>query len=54
MCKGIFDFNGDGKLDVFERAAECMFINEVLSDDEDDQTSDDDIFNDDDDDCDDF
>ena len=27
---GMFDFNGDGELDVFERASECYFFNEVI------------------------
>ena len=31
---GIFDFNRDGKLDVFEAAAESQFLNDMMSDDE--------------------
>lgn len=31
---GIFDFNKDGKLDVFESAAEYQFINDMMSEDE--------------------
>lgn len=27
----MFDFNGDGKLDLFEQAAELSFINELMS-----------------------
>lgn len=29
---GLFDFDGDGKVDIFESAAEFMFINEMLND----------------------
>jgi len=42
----IFDFDRDGKMNVFEKAAECMFLNDVLfaeEDDEDDFDSDDDL-----------
>ena len=37
---GLFDFNHDGKMDVFERAAEFHFLNEMMSEDdnEDSQT----------------
>lgn len=28
---GIFDFNKDGKLDVFESAAEYQFLNDMMS-----------------------
>ena len=28
--RDIFDFNGDGELDVFERAAEFQFLNDEL------------------------
>lgn len=31
---GLFDFNGDGKMDVFERAAEIAFLNEITKDDQ--------------------
>ena len=27
---GLFDFDGDGKVDIFESAAEFMFINEAF------------------------
>ena len=27
---GLFDFNRDGKMDAFEKAAECGFLHEVL------------------------
>ena len=30
MRNGMFDFNGDGKLDVYEQAAEMQFIDEVI------------------------
>lgn len=30
MRKGMFDFNGDGKLDPYEQAAEWQFIDEVI------------------------
>ena len=30
MRKGIFDFDGDGEMDIFERAAEMQFIDEVI------------------------
>lgn len=29
---GLFDFNHDGKMDVFERAAEFAFLDEIKSD----------------------
>lgn len=39
---GMFDFNRDGKMDAFERAAECQFLDEVVfSDDSSDGDSDD-------------
>lgn len=31
---GMFDFNGDGKLDSFEKAAEFSFIMEMMSESE--------------------
>lgn len=31
---GLFDFNGDGKMDVFERAAESAFLDEITKDDQ--------------------
>ena len=31
----IFDFNGDGELDIFERAAEFQFLNDVVFGEED-------------------
>ena len=37
---GIFDFNKDGKLDVFESAAECQFLNEIMSEDKDSDDAD--------------
>lgn len=39
----VFDFNNDGQLDAFERAAECQFFNEVIMDDDviEDECSDD-------------
>ena len=27
----LFDFNSDGELDSFEQAADCMFLDELLS-----------------------
>lgn len=30
---GMFDFDGDGCMDNFERAAECMFLSDVFSED---------------------
>jgi len=39
----MFDFNGDGKLDAFETAAECQFFHDVVLAD-DDSDSDDDLF----------
>jgi|LSQX01.1.fsa_nt_gb hypothetical protein len=30
----LFDFNSDGELDSFERATECMFLDELLSDED--------------------
>lgn len=32
---GMFDFNQDGELDVFERAAEFSFLNDVLENEDD-------------------
>ena len=34
---GLFDFDGDGKVDIFESAAEFMFINEMLNDEKADE-----------------
>ena len=31
---GMFDFNKDGELDMFESAAECQFLHEMMSEDE--------------------
>ena len=31
---GMFDFNGDGKLDLFEAAAESQFLHDMMSEDE--------------------
>lgn len=39
MRKGMFDYNGDGKLDANERAAEMMFIDEVILNEENAQNS---------------
>ena len=33
--RDIFDFNGDGELDIFERAAEFQFLNDVVFGEED-------------------
>lgn len=33
----LFDFNSDGELDSFERATECMFLDELLSDEDEDE-----------------
>lgn len=30
----LFDFNGDGKMDVFERAAEFAFLDEITKEDQ--------------------
>ena len=39
---GMFDLNRDGKMDAFERAAECQFLDEIVfSDDSSDEDSDD-------------
>lgn len=32
MYRGPFDFNGDGKMDAFESAAEFAFLNDLLQD----------------------
>lgn len=32
----LFDFDDDGKMDAFERAAECMFLDELEKEDDDD------------------
>lgn len=31
---GIFDFNNDGEMDIFESAAECQFLNDIMPEDE--------------------
>ena len=33
----MFDFDGNGKMDIFESAAECMFINEMLNAEKEDE-----------------
>ena len=43
---GLFDFNGDGKMDTFEKAAEFSFLMNILeeensSDDDSDEDEDD-------------
>ena len=43
MYKGPFDFNRDGKLDSFEKAAEFAFLNDLLQDEETDEA---DLFDD--------
>lgn len=40
MYRGPFDFNGDGKMSSFERAAEFAFLHDVMKNEE----SDDDHF----------
>ena len=45
MYKGPFDFNRDGKLDSFEKAAEFAFLNDLLKD-EDADDCDSDLFGD--------
>ena len=35
IMRDIFDFNGDGELDIFERAAEFQFLNDVVFGEED-------------------
>ena len=52
---GMFDFDGDGELDAFERAAEFGFLQELMDEDDDDDNDDfydnlDDDFDDEDDD----
>lgn len=42
---GMFDFNKDGELDMFESAAECQFLHEMMKEDE--ETDEDDEFDDD-------
>lgn len=37
---GMFDFNHDGKMNAFERAAEFQFFNDVVMADEDSTTDD--------------
>ena len=43
MYRGPFDFNGDGKMDSFEKAAEFSFLNDLLQEEESDE---DDLFDD--------
>lgn len=43
MYRGPFDFNGDGEMDSFERAAEFAFLNDLLQDEESDEA---DLFDD--------
>ena len=33
----IFDFNGDGQLDLAERAAELMFLDTIIEEEENDE-----------------
>lgn len=37
---GMFDFNRDGELDAFERAAECHFFHEVIMEEEESELED--------------
>lgn len=46
IFSGLFDFNGDGKMDTFEKAAEFSFLMNILeeensSDDDSDEDEDD-------------
>ena len=51
MFDGLFDFNHDGKLDAFEKAAEFATIMSILDDeDRNDDMEDEDFYDDDDDD----
>ena len=34
----MFDFNGDGEMDSFERAAEFAFLDEMIADEEEEET----------------
>ena len=34
LSGGMFDFNKDGKMEAFERAAECQFLDEVVFSDD--------------------
>lgn len=43
MYKGPFDFNRDGKMDSFEKAAEFAFLNDLFQDEETDEA---DLFDD--------
>ena len=45
----MFDFNNDGKMDAFERAAEFQFFNEVITKNDNDVDEDDDYLSEDDD-----
>ena len=47
LLGSMFDFNRDGELNAFERAAECQFFNEVLMKDDTDCDSDNDYDSDD-------
>lgn len=40
---GLFDFNGDGKLDTFEKAADFGMFVKMKEDTEDDETEDDEL-----------
>ena len=42
---GMFDFNRDGKLDSFEKAAEIAFLNDMLHDGNDDSEDEEDDSN---------
>lgn len=45
MYRGPFDFNSDGEMDSFEKAAEFTFLNDLLND-EDADDCDSDLFGD--------
>ena len=47
---GMFDLNGDGKIDISEEFMAYKMFEEVTRDDDDDEDSEDDLFDDDDDD----
>ena len=40
----IFDFDGDGKLDIIEQAAELAFIADIIEDEETDEDDEDDDY----------
>ena len=47
MYRGPFDFNGDGEMSRFERAAEFAFLHDVMETEEsDDDDAEDDLHND--------